>query len=117
MPNIARLQHLLNHVSNLPPERIDMNVWADGPDANLCGTAACLGGHATTLFHKEIELRENPNIRGSQRFYIQHLIDDEAKDSSALEIVFDLDNDELFACDRSPEQAIEDLKQFIEDNS
>lgn len=128
MPNIAKLQQLLDYVTTLPTERIKMNTWADGLDANECGTSACLGGHATALFPKEIQLRRSQHPGSLARFYIQHLNTDEDddRDDGALRIVFELDENELngddpvdllFSGGRTPEKAIADLEKFIIEHS
>ena len=129
MPNIAKLQQLLDYVKSLPTERINMNTWADGLDANECGTSACLGGHATTLFPKEIQLRRSQHPGHlPDTFYIQHITteDDDDRDDGALRIVFELDENEsngddpadlLFSGGRTPAQAIADLEKFIIEHS
>lgn len=46
MPNIKRLTTLLEYVEKLPPEAIEMGTY-------ICGTAACLMGHAVSAFPKD----------------------------------------------------------------
>jgi hypothetical protein len=122
---------LLDYVTSLPEERINMNLWADGPKADDCGTSACLGGHATTLFPNEICLVKIGQLsHGSLGTHgIRHLLDNELEDSDALRRVFSLDEEEdeqgnhgeeevdlLFSGGRTAEEAIHDLRDFIANN-
>lgn len=49
MPNIPRLKTLLEYVEQLPPEQIRMDDY-------FCGTAACLMGHACSVFPGEFQV-------------------------------------------------------------
>lgn len=55
MPNIERLTTLLEYVEKLPPEQVQMGTY-------ICSTAACLMGHAVTVFPETFRWNHSLNM-------------------------------------------------------
>lgn len=119
MPNINKLTALLNHVTQLDEDDIDMNHWASDVSLNECGSSACLGGHATTVFPDELKLMEEWESDEEGYFdetpsiYIAHRTS-KKRDDAALNEVFGLrEGHGLWAAGRLSETAIADLRRYI----
>jgi len=120
--NTKLLQKLADYLRTVPPTDFDMNVWGDGNVADdgtpMCGTAACLVGHATVI-SDELILEEAVDGNGLYPFNTRTRREYEAAFADAFDLdisdAYDLSDSD--ADHQTPEEAADAIEDLLDRGS